>query len=191
MAEIDTPAAASQQPPPTLATPLQQPPPPIPPPQPVRQLPIPPVPPSEFGGETNAESVDPSLQVEEQLLNRLLDRLQQMGITQAPVPHVELAQPARQEASVQQANGSPDTSSGWDQDWHQKPWSSWDDHWAASDWKSDDKGYKSWKDDDTWDRPYLSHLDFPKFDGRKEEYATYKYKVLNLKSQCGPEITNS
>ena len=84
MAENDTPAAASQHPPPTLATPLQQPPPPIHPPQPVRQQPIPPVPPSEFGGETNAESVDPSLQVEEQLLNRLLDRLQQMGVTQPP-----------------------------------------------------------------------------------------------------------
>ena len=84
MAENDTPAAATQHPPPTTATPLQQPPSPNPPPQPGRQVPIPPVPASEFGGETNAESVDPSLQVGEQLLNRRLDRLQQMGVTQAP-----------------------------------------------------------------------------------------------------------
>ena len=34
------------------------------------------------------------------------------------------------------------------------------------------------------DRPYISHLDFPKFDGRKEEYSNYQYAVMNLKSQC-------
>ena len=73
MAENDTPAAASQQPTPTPDIPLQQ-------------LPrtIPPVPNSEFGGETNAESADPSIQDrEEQLLNRIMDRLLQMGLTQA------------------------------------------------------------------------------------------------------------
>ena len=153
MAENDTPAAASQQPTPTPATPLQQ-------------LPrtIPPVPTSEFGGETNAESADPSIQAEEQLLNRIMDRLQQMGVTQASGHNVLPAQPVRQEAPVQQANGPNGTSTEWDQGWHQQPWSSWDDQWT--DWKEEDKGSKGWKEDDRWDRPYLSHLDFPKFGGR-------------------------
>ena len=53
MAENETSAAATQQPPPTTATPLQ----------PLTRT-LPPVPPSEFGGETNAESVDPSIQAE-------------------------------------------------------------------------------------------------------------------------------
>ncbi len=41
-------------------------------------------------------------------------------------------------------------------------------------------------DDSKYDRPRISHLDFPKFDGRREEYSNYKYAVLNLKSQCVP-----
>ena len=52
-----------------------------------------------------------------------------------------------------------------------------DEQWGTNTW---------WKrDDDDRDRPYLSHLDFPTFDGQKEDYASYKYNVLNLKSQCG------
>ena len=47
---------------------------------------------------------------------------------------------------------------------------------------------KSWKDDhrDGRDRPCLSHIDFPTFSGSKEEYANYKYALLNLKAHCGP-----
>ena len=37
------------------------------------------------------------------------------------------------------------------------------------------------------DRPYISHLDFPKFDGKREEYSNYQYAVMNLKSQCAPK----
>ena len=33
----------------------------------------------------------------------------------------------------------------------------------------------------------VSHLEFPKFDGRTEAYASYKYQVMNLKSQCAPK----
>ena len=31
----------------------------------------------------------------------------------------------------------------------------------------------------------MSHLDFPTFNGNKEDFANYKYIVANLKAQCG------
>ena len=46
-------------------------------------------------------------------------------------------------------------------------------------------GKSNWKDNGNEDRyrPYLPHLDFPSFNGNKEEFATYRYTVLNLKAQ--------
>ena len=32
----------------------------------------------------------------------------------------------------------------------------------------------------------MVHLDFPTLDGKKEDFAAYRYTALKLKSQCGP-----
>ena len=80
-------------------------------------------------------------------------------------------------------------SSQWEQYWREwsghdqsvEPGESWGWPWGyvkKSDWSQSDEKYE---------RPYISHLDFPKLDGRKEEYANYQYAVLNLKSQCAPK----
>ena len=53
-------------------------------------------------------------------------------------------------------------------------WTDWS--WKKSNW-----------DEEKFERPYISHLDFPKFDGKKEEFSNYQYAVLNLKSQCAPK----
>ena len=56
-------------------------------------------------------------------------------------------------------------------------WQYWKQgRWETSYWEDEDRGDR--------DRPYLSHLDFPSFNGHKEEFAIYKYTVLNLKAQC-------
>ena len=58
----------------------------------------------------------------------------------------------------------------WDEDWNQGNW----DKLSSKDNYSEGK-----------DRPYLSHLDFPSFNGNKDDFANYRYTVLHLKSQCG------
>ena len=60
-------------------------------------------------------------------------------------------------------------------------------NWQSPDWSQGDWGKSSWKHDhsEDRDRPYLSHLDFPTFNGNKEDFATYRYTVMNPKSQCG------
>ena len=63
------------------------------------------------------------------------------------------------------------------------PWTTWRDReptqWNQGRWDT------NWKADN--DRPFLSHLDFPSFNGNKDEFATYRYTVLNLKAQCGTQ----
>ena len=56
--------------------------------------------------------------------------------------------------------------------------------WSSWSWDQNGGWDHNWKEYHTRDRPYLSHLDFPKFDGRREGYADYRYQALNLKSQC-------
>ena len=70
----------------------------------------------------------------------------------------------------------------------ERSWKEWNDGWSSHDnWKTDDWKDHRWRSDDPkYDRPYISHLVFPKFDGRREELSDYQYAVMNLKSQCVP-----
>ena len=49
------------------------------------------------------------------------------------------------------------------------------------------KGSKSAPSFEDNGRPQLGHLLFPEFNGGAEYFLTYKYKVLQLKSQCAPK----
>ena len=114
---------------------------------------------------------------EDRLVDRLLDRLGQLGLVQP-----QQSQPGEPEPQQEEEDNEwdgpdwdwqpPGRSSGWQQSWN------WYGHgWHAPSWKND--GEKP-------DRPYISHLDFPKFDGKREEYSNYQYAVVSLKSQCAP-----
>ena len=149
---------------------------------------------------------------ENRLVDRLLSSLQDMGIVQRPPPETvpntaaepgqenqedwvywngrwwdqnrnwndQAAQPHAESNHSQQ--GEPGLESGS----QQGDWNAWS-NWRPTDWNRGNWGKNSWKDDHTEDRdrPYLSHLDFPTFNGNNEDYATYRYTALNLKSQCG------
>ena len=114
-------------------------------------------------------------QDEEQLINRLLDRTTELGLTaRPPEPQTEPDQPDTNRGNQWQTTGDLNS---WDQ-WQQNSWS-WDNNtnrWEESTWKTD-----YWKDDDHSDRPYIPHLEFPKFDGRREAYADYTYQAMDLK----------
>ena len=116
-----------------------------------------------------------SAEAENRIVDRLLSSLQTLGIAQQrpTTPTVSASQP---EAQPEEAE--------------QDPWTDWRDPWTQNgwNWNSWNQGrwdQSSWKPDNTEDRdrPYLSHLDFPTFNGNKEDFATYKYIVANLKSQ--------
>ena len=121
---------------------------------------------------------------EDLLLDRLMARLRLRG-----PPPGRPAQPQPEPGEGQQEEELPYS---WDdqedQQWGQQSWDGWYDGppgmssgWSSwPNWKSN-----NWKSNE--DRPYISHLDFPKFDGRKEEYSNYQYAVMNLKSQCTPK----
>ena len=132
------------------------------------------------GQESGAASASGA---EEQLLDRLVDRLGKMGV----IPGTSSGTTPKK---GQWGNFDLGDESTWDADY--KPWGKWS-QWSAepgkpSGWSSWDYSKKSdWGSDDKFERPYISHLDFPKFDGRKEEFSNYQYSVLNLKSQCGPK----
>ena len=107
---------------------------------------------------------------EDQLVDRLMARLAQRGLTLQPQQPQE---PEQQDQQDQQDHGST-----WDQSWDD-----WNGQaWSWTNWRS-----SSWNKDEKYDRPYISHLDFPKFNGKKEEFHNYQYAVLNLKSQCAPK----
>ena len=152
---------------------------------------------------------------ENRIVDQLLQRLQDMGIAaqQPPTPTpVTAAAPAKAPPPPAIAGTEPEQE--WNNQWWD-PWNpdqaeqprsqhsqqgdpglesgSQGDQWNAwegrrpTDWNDGNWGKNSWKDDRTEerDRPYLSHLDFPSFNGNKEDFATYRYTVLNLKAQCG------
>ena len=145
---------------------------------------LPPVPTSEID-EEEPNTSQPNPSDEDRLLGRLLERLTTMGVVTSrpsqPEPQGEVS-PGQ---GLDSQPGTQQWTRSWDQSWEEwqdRPsmslgWSSWKD-WRASDWKHEDAKF---------DRPYISHLEFPKFDGRREEYSNYQYAVLNLKSQCAPK----
>ncbi len=113
---------------------------------------------------------------EDQLFDRLLQRLATMGVASDRPPSTT-------EPHGEHYHDSHEEHPRWERSWKE-----WQYGWSSHDnWKTDDWKDHRWKSDDPkYDRPYISHLDFPKFDGRREEYSSYKYAVLNLKSQCVP-----
>ena len=106
---------------------------------------------------------------EDQLLERLVDRLNMMGMI--PGPH-----PRQQDEPWEEPDGQAFHDQQWGQSWDSwqtRPgmsscWSSWL-NWKKHDWIVEEKH----------DRPYISPLDFPKFDGRREEYSICQYAVIN------------
>ena len=119
-----------------------------------------------------------SAEAENRIVERLLSTLQTLGIAQQRpmTPTVSASQP---EAQPEEAEQDPWT------DWTQDPWNQNGGNWNS--WNQGRWDQSSWKPDNTEDRdrPYLSHLDFPTFNGNKEDFANYKYIVANLKAQCG------
>ena len=73
--------------------------------------------------------------------------------TQFP-PQRQQASDARDEETLS-TEGNPWSADEWGQSWWTRGWES---EWTKGDWKEE--------------RPYISHLDFPKFDGKKESYRT-------------------
>ena len=114
---------------------------------------------------------------EEALASRLIERLASMGV---------LGGAGRTSAASQSAPQRQQASDGRDEETlptDGNPWSA--DQWGQSWWT---RGWESeWQPFEKEERPYISHLDFPKFDGKKESYPNYQYAVLNLKSQCAPK----
>ena len=122
-----------------------------------------------------------SAEAENRIVERLMSTLQSLGITQqqpatpaAPNPQPE-AQP-QPESAPSEAEQDPWADG-------QDPWNRQNWGWSAQDWEQ--SSWKQYHSEDR-DRPYLSHLDFPTFNGNKEDFANYKYIVTNLKAQCGP-----
>ena len=121
-----------------------------------------------------------SAEAENRIVERLLNSLQTLGITQQR-PATPAASASQPEAQPQSAptprEAAPDPWADWQDPWSQEGWnqSSW--NWDQSSWK--------YEHSEDRDRPYLSHLDFPTFNGNKEDFANYKYIVTNLKAQCG------
>ena len=116
---------------------------------------------------------------EEAFIGRLIERLATMGVfNQAGGPSTANGFPPQQQQ--QQAAEQRDDAT----------LSAEGDHWSADDWTQSwwYGGWNGrWKPSDREERPFLSHVDFPKFDGKKESYPNYQYAVLNLKSQCAPK----
>ena len=121
-----------------------------------------------------------SAEAENRIVDRLLSSLQTMGIAQQ--------RPATPAASVSQPEAQPQPEQT-PREAEQDPWANWQDPWSQEGWSWNSWNWdqSSWKPDhsEDRDRPYLSHLDFPTFNGNKEDFANYKYIVANLKAQCG------
>ena len=131
-----------------------------------------------------------SAEAENRLLDRLLSSLQTMGITQQrpATPAASVSQPEAQPEQEAEEDPWANWKDPWTQDGSNSGWNWNSGNWQSPDWNQGHWDQSSWKPDhsEDRDRPYLSHLDFPTFNGNKEDFATYKYIVANLKSQCGP-----
>ena len=82
-------------------------------------------------------------------------------------------------------NATADNTYNWNQHWDQQSW-----NWQrGQDWYS---GWHSWQSSSNrqtdWnDRPYLSHLKIPDFNGDVKEFLIYSWRVKNLKTQVSPK----
>ena len=110
--------------------------------------------------------IPPPVIIPEELQNALLDglvgRLTQMGfgvnpqLQPQPIMTPSQSQPGASEPELEWSQWSGD-----DQNWNQGNW--YRGRWGKNQWKDD-------HDERDRDRPYLSHLDFPTFSGRKEDF---------------------
>ena len=111
-----------------------------------------------------------SAEAETRIVERLLNSLQTLGIPQQ--------RPATSAASGSQPEAYSRPTWNYQEADHD-PWTEWQDGWNQSYW--------NWEQT-TWnlevnDRPRLSNLNFPTFDGNKEDFANYKQLVANLKAK--------
>ena len=110
---------------------------------------------------------------------------QQQNETAAPEEDDQPDPWAEARLSADQGQTSNDNNwnnRGWNRGWRNSDWNDNDSNWNDNDSNWNQGWWK--RNDDERDRPYLSHLVFPAFDGKRQEYSTYKYDVMNLKSQC-------
>ena len=129
-------------------------------------------------------------ELEDNITKRIMDAMTARFATMA-IPQ-QASQPTQRQSSSQQQNETTTTEDQDNQsqnppdpwaDWHARGWQGW--NWNENNEEGNDWNQGWWKrNDDERDRPYLSHLVFPTFDGKRQEYSTYKYDVMNLKSQC-------
>ncbi len=146
------------------------------------------------------ETPDP----EDRLITKLMIKLTELGlVTARPTTTAEpLVEPSEAESSPDRpSHETRDENSRWG-----RGWTGWSESWSSpeewkpdtiTDWNTRDTGDENksgnwkdyrWKSDGPkTDRPYISHLFFPKFDGRREDFPEYQYAALNLKSQCTPQ----
>ena len=118
-----------------------------------------------------------SAEAENRIVERLLNSLQTLGIT-----HQRPATPAAS-VSRPEAHSQPTLTY---QEAESDPWVDWRDSppqegWNQGSWNWEQSSWKYEHSEDR-DRPHLSHLDFPTFNGNKEDFTNYKQLVTNLKS---------
>ncbi len=64
----------------------------------------------------------------------------------------------------------------------ERPWRDWSDSWySQDDWRAND-----WKNYRWYDRPYVSHFDPSKFDGRREKFSRRLQRMLNPTTPKAP-----
>ena len=101
----------------------------------------------------------------------MVARLQQMGFVPPQAPAATQSSASAAATNTEQEK-KPEEEDRWA-------------NWRPSDWRD-----QSWEDQSRWqerDRPYIAHLEFPTFDGRKEAFNDYRYTVRNLLAQCVPK----
>ena len=117
-----------------------------------------------------------SAEAENRIVERLLNSLQTLGIPQ------QCSATSAASVSQPEAHSRPI----WNyQEAEYDPWADWQDLQPQEGWN---QSYWNWEQT-SWnleakDRPRLSNLNFPTFNGNKEDFANYKQLVTNLKAQC-------
>ena len=112
----------------------------------------------------------------------------------AQVSQLLQAQGRQSQASLSQPNGTtttdPNTNTDNTQNWNSR-WDQQSQTWLRSqNWYD---GWQSWQQD-SWqqradwnDRPYISHLKIPEFNGDVKDFLIYSWRVKNLKLQVSPK----
>ena len=114
----------------------------------------------------------------------------QVSALVAQVSQLLQAQGRQSQTSLPQPNGTnitdtnntTDNTHNWNSRWDQQSqtWlrsQNWYDGWQS--WQQD-----SWQQRADWnDRPYISHVKIPEFNGDVKDFLIYSWRVKNLKSQ--------